>query len=197
MALVRCYAPYPGALNNFLEGISDERLGEAIQQFEGDKTRTVLGSGPHHNHHIDHETKSTDGWHYFSIAPNSGGTKELLNKPKGKTPYVCYIGIAAELFYDVPQGFGAIVREAFNRSRDTVNTTVTRYVLADGTICDTLGEAVAKRNAAAEKEKEKAPTHAPSGKPYWDYETMGNPSLPEHYKEYETRKPKAARKKKD
>ncbi|KAF4546236.1 Secreted protein [Lasiodiplodia theobromae] len=180
---------WPKDLKNFLDLFSDEELGFVIMSFQPGK-RDSLVSGPQYTHHLDYEGPSSDGkWHLFSVAPDSGGTKASEKLPKGKTKYVCHIGIAQNLFYDVPDGFGTIARAALWASRVNAVKSSTHYVLVDGSIHATLEKAI-----EAEKEllKSKAPaaTHAPNGKPYWNWEEWGHPLTNEDFKKYETQKPK-------
>lgn len=190
VAKKQCYdgSGFPKDLENFLDGLSDAKLEETILKCQPGRRGPCL-SGAQYTHHIDQESSSSDGkWHLFSVAADSGGTKASLNAPIGTTPYLCHIGIAKEFFDDVPSNLATIIRAAFLHSKFRLTCCYTRYVLEDGTIHDDREKAVEAQKLLQAKKEEVLPTHAPSGKPFWNWEKWGEPFSKEHFNKYETRK---------
>ncbi|KAH7042089.1 hypothetical protein B0J12DRAFT_702489 [Macrophomina phaseolina] len=180
---------YPRDVKNFIGQFSDKQLADIIVNFVPGKRDSCLG-GQKYSHHLDYELDTTDKlFHRFSIAPDVGGTANSLRSEKGKTKWVCELQIWREVFYEpFPDNFGALVRKGFLESMDTIDTTNPRAILSDYSLISATDKDIAAGIKRIEDEKHK-PTHAPNGKPYWDFAKWGPPSTSEDYANYECTKP--------
>ncbi|GME66017.1 hypothetical protein NpNSSI1_00003125 [Neofusicoccum parvum] len=180
---------YPRDLHEFLDKFDNARLCQVMTSFDVKKSKSALiNVSSKYTHHIDYEGTTTGTpWLRFSVAANAGGTKASVNSQMGKTPYVCSAHVHKDLFMNVPDNYGAIIRKAFEDSIESVSTCNPQYIIPDGTIC--ASEDAAETMMAQQKdEKEKKPRKGKHGKPMWDW-SKGNPSV-EDYAKYDCQKPK-------